>query len=106
MDSTLFFNLSLLLFIYSHSLLILSLPPNQMASPNGYHEDRANGGDLSIPPVATSFERRMLEYMAAQTQSLQAMAQAMVNMHQHITEQASFHSERTVMSSRGGGGGE
>jgi hypothetical protein len=37
--------------------------------------------------------------MAAQTQSLQAMAQTMVNIHQHITEQASFPRNHNTVTS-------
>jgi hypothetical protein len=47
--------------------------------------------ETSTFPLATpSLERKMLEYIAAQTQVLQAMAQAMVKIHQSITEQASL----------------
>lgn len=80
-------------------LLTLSLSPNQMASPNENHEDRANEGDLNIPPVAASFERKMLEYMATQTQVLQAMSQTMVNIHQYITEQASLPQNHNPITS-------
>lgn len=59
-----------------------------MASPNRNHEDRVNEDDLNIPPVTLSFERKMLENTVVQTQTLQAMAQTMVNIHQYITEQA------------------
>ena len=70
-----------------------------MKRPNGNHEDRANKSDLKIPPVASSFERRMREYMAAQTHTLQAMAQTKANIHQHITEQPSFLMNNNSISS-------
>jgi hypothetical protein len=60
-----------------------------MASPNGYHEDKDNKINIDIPSTTSAIERRMLEYMATQTQTLQAMTQTMVNIHQYIIEQAS-----------------
>jgi hypothetical protein len=60
-----------------------------MASPNGNHEDKYNKGNIDIPSTTSIIERKMLEYMATQTQTLQAMTQAMVNIHQYIIEQAS-----------------
>ena len=61
-----------------------------MTSPNRNYEDRANESDLKIPPVASSFESKMLENMAAQTKTLQVMAETMVKIHQSVTEQASL----------------
>ena len=55
------------------SLLTLSLPPNQMASPNRKREDIANREDLDIP---------------AQTQELRAMAAIMIKTQPHVAEQA------------------
>jgi N-acetyl-anhydromuramyl-L-alanine amidase AmpD len=52
-------------------------------------EDKGNEGNINIPLATSSLERKMLEYIAAQTQVLQAMAQTMVKIHQSITEQAS-----------------
>jgi hypothetical protein len=60
-----------------------------MASPNGNHKDKDNKGNIDIPSTTSTFERKMLEYMATQTQTLQAMTQTMVNIHQYIMEQAS-----------------
>jgi hypothetical protein len=60
-----------------------------MASPNRNHEDKDNKGNIDIPSTTSTFEHKMLEYMATQTQTLQAMAQTMVNIHQYIIEQAS-----------------
>jgi hypothetical protein len=60
-----------------------------MASPNGNHEDKDNKGNIDIPSTTSTFERKMLEYMATQTQTLQAMTKTMVNIHQYIIEQAS-----------------
>ena len=61
-----------------------------MASPNRNHEDRANKSDLKIPPIASPFERKMLENTVAQTQTLQAMAPTMVQIYQCVTKQASL----------------
>ena len=66
------------------SLLTLSLPPDQMVSPNRNREDRANREDLNIP---------------AQTQGLQAMVPIMVKTQQHVTEQASFPRSHNPVSS-------
>ena len=55
-----------------------------MASPNRNREDRANKGDLNIP---------------VQTQGLQAMVPTMVNIQQHVTEQASFLKNHNYISS-------
>jgi hypothetical protein len=60
-----------------------------MSSPNGNHEDKDNKGNIDIPSTTSVFEHKMLEYMATQTQTLQAMTQTMVNIHQYIIEQAS-----------------
>jgi hypothetical protein len=60
-----------------------------MASPNRNHEDKDNKANIDIPSTTSAFERKMLEYMATQTQTLQAMTQTMVNIHQYIIEQAS-----------------
>jgi hypothetical protein len=50
-----------------------------MESSNINHEDKDNEGNINIPLATSSLERRMLEYIAAQTQVLQVMAQTMVN---------------------------
>jgi hypothetical protein len=60
-----------------------------MASPNGIHEYKDNKRNIDIPSTTSAIERKMLEYMATQTQTLQAMTQTMVNIHQYIKEQAS-----------------
>jgi hypothetical protein len=60
-----------------------------MVSPNGNHEDKDNKGNIEIPSTTSTFECKMLEYMATQTQTLQEMTQTMVNIHQYIIEQAS-----------------
>jgi hypothetical protein len=60
-----------------------------MASSNGNHKDKDNKGNIDIPSTTSAIERKMLEYMATQTQTLQAMTQTMVNIHQYIIEQAS-----------------
>jgi hypothetical protein len=59
-----------------------------MASSNGNHKDKDNKGNIDIPSTTSVFERKMLEYMATQTQTLQAMAQTMVNIHQYIIKKA------------------
>jgi hypothetical protein len=60
-----------------------------MESPNGNHEYKDNKRNINIPSTTSTIERKMLEYMATQTQTLQAMTQTMVNIHQYIIEQAS-----------------
>jgi hypothetical protein len=75
--------------IYFQHLLSLPLSHNQMASPIGNHEDKDNKRNIDIPSTTSASERRMVEYMATQIQTLQAMTQTMVNIHQYIIEQAS-----------------
>jgi hypothetical protein len=60
-----------------------------MESTNTNHEDKDNERNINIPLATPSLERKMMEYIAAQTQVLQVMAQTMVKIHQSITEQAS-----------------
>jgi hypothetical protein len=60
-----------------------------MVSPNGNHEYKDNKRNIDIPSTTSTIERRMLEYMATQTQILQVMTQTMVNIHQYNIEQAS-----------------
>jgi hypothetical protein len=60
-----------------------------MVSPNGNHEYKDNKRNIDIPSTTSAIERKMLEYMATQTQTQQAMTQTMVNIHQYIIEQAS-----------------
>ena len=55
----------------------------QMASPNRNREDRANREDLNI---------------RAQTPGVQAMVPIMVNIQQHVTEQASFSRSHNPVS--------
>jgi N-acetyl-anhydromuramyl-L-alanine amidase AmpD len=59
-----------------------------MESSSIKHEDKDNEGNINIPLATSSLERKMMEYIVAQTQVLQAMAQTMVKIHQSITEQA------------------
>jgi hypothetical protein len=61
-----------------------------MESSNIKHEDEDNEGNINIPLATSSWERNMLEYVAAQTQVHQAMARTMFKIHQSITEQASL----------------
>jgi hypothetical protein len=61
-----------------------------MESSNTNHEDKDNEGNINIPFATSSLERKMLDYIATQTQVLQAMAQTMVKIHQSIIEQASL----------------
>jgi hypothetical protein len=75
--------------IYFQPLLSLSLSHNRMVSPNGNHEYKDNKRNIDIPSTTSAIERKMLEYMATQTQTLQAMTQTMVNIHQYNIEQAS-----------------
>jgi hypothetical protein len=60
-----------------------------MESPNGNHEDKDNKAKINIPSTTSAIGHKMLEYMATQTHTLQAMTQTMVNIHQYIIEQAS-----------------
>jgi hypothetical protein len=71
------------------SLLSLPLSHNWMVSPNGNHEYKDNKRNIDIPSTTSAIGRRMLEYMATRTQTLQAMTQTMVNIHQYNIEQAS-----------------
>jgi len=61
------------------SLLTLSLPPDQMVSPNRNREDRANN--------------------PTQTQGLQAMVPIMVKTQQRVAEEASFSRNHNPISS-------
>jgi hypothetical protein len=49
-----------------------------MESSNIKHEDKDNEGNINIPLATSLLERKMMEYIAAQTQ---AMAQTMVKIH-------------------------
>jgi hypothetical protein len=60
-----------------------------MVSPNGNHEYKDNKRNIDIPSTTSTIEHKMLEYMATQTQTLQAMTQTMINIHQYIIEQVS-----------------
>jgi hypothetical protein len=84
--------------LYSLSLLILSQIPNQLESSNINHEDIYNEGNINIPLATSSLERKMMGYIAAQTQVLQAMAQTMVKIHQSITEQDSLHKSHNTVT--------
>jgi hypothetical protein len=59
-----------------------------MESSNTNHEDKDNEGNINIPLVTSALERKILEYIAAQTHALQAMAQPWLKNHQSITGQA------------------
>jgi N-acetyl-anhydromuramyl-L-alanine amidase AmpD len=59
-----------------------------MKSSNTNYEDKDNEGNINIPLATSSWECKILEYIAAQTQVLQVMAQTMVKIHQSITKQA------------------
>jgi hypothetical protein len=61
-----------------------------MESSNTNHEDKDNKGNINIPLVTSALGRKMLEYIAAQTQVREAMVQTLVKIHQSITEQASL----------------
>jgi hypothetical protein len=52
-----------------------------MASSNGNHEYKDNKRNIDIPSTTSAIKRKMLEHMATQTQTLQAMTQTMVNIH-------------------------
>jgi hypothetical protein len=49
-----------------------------MKSSNTNHEDKDNEGNINIPLATSSWECKILEYIAVQTLALQAMAQTMV----------------------------
>jgi uncharacterized membrane protein len=61
-----------------------------MESSNTNHEDKDNEGNINIPLATSSLERKMLEYIATQTQVLQAVTHTMVKIYQSVTEQASL----------------
>jgi hypothetical protein len=69
-----------------------------MESSNIKHEDKDNEGNINIPLATSSLDRKMLEYIATQTQVLQAMAQTMVKIHQSITEQDSLHKVHNIVT--------
>jgi N-acetyl-anhydromuramyl-L-alanine amidase AmpD len=46
-----------------------------MESSNTNHEDKANEGNINISLATSALERKMLDYIATQTQVLQTMAQ-------------------------------
>jgi hypothetical protein len=62
------------------------------------HEDKDNEGNINIPLATSSLEHKMMGYIAAQTQVLQAMAQTMVKIHQPITEQASLPKAQNIVT--------
>jgi hypothetical protein len=49
-----------------------------MESSNTNHEDKDHKGNINIPLVTSALGRKMLEYIAAQTQVREAMVQTMV----------------------------
>jgi hypothetical protein len=51
-----------------------------MESSNINHEDKDNEGNVN-PLATSSLERKMLEYIAAQTQVFHVMAPTMVKIH-------------------------
>jgi hypothetical protein len=61
-----------------------------MESSNTNDEDKNNKGNINILLATSALECKILEYVAAQTQFLQAMAQTMVKIHQSIMKQASL----------------
>jgi hypothetical protein len=69
-----------------------------MESSNIKHEDKDNVGNINIPLATSSLDRKMMEYIATQTQVLQAMAQPMVKIHQSITEQASLPKDHDTVT--------
>jgi N-acetyl-anhydromuramyl-L-alanine amidase AmpD len=79
--------------------MILSQILGQMESSNIKHEDEDNEGNINIPLATSSLERKMMEYIAAQTQVLQVMAQTMVKIHQSITEQATLPKAHNTVTS-------
>jgi N-acetyl-anhydromuramyl-L-alanine amidase AmpD len=62
-----------------------------MESSNINHEDKDNEGNINIPLATSSLKRKMLEYIAEQTQVLQVMAQTIVKIHQSITKYPVSH---------------
>jgi N-acetyl-anhydromuramyl-L-alanine amidase AmpD len=69
-----------------------------MESSNLKHEYKDNEGNINIPLATSSLEHKMMEYITAQTQVLQAMAQTMVTIHQSITEQASLPKDHNTVT--------
>jgi hypothetical protein len=69
-----------------------------MESSNINLEDKDNEGNINIHLATSSLDRKMLDYIAAQTQVLQAMAQSMVKIHQSITEQSSLPKDHNTVT--------
>jgi N-acetyl-anhydromuramyl-L-alanine amidase AmpD len=69
-----------------------------MENCNINHEYKDNEGNINIPLANSSLEHKMMEYITAQTQVLQAMAQTMVTIHQSITEQASLPKDHNTVT--------
>jgi N-acetyl-anhydromuramyl-L-alanine amidase AmpD len=69
-----------------------------MESSNTNHEDKDNKGNINIPLETSALKRKMMEYIAAQTQVLQAMAQTMVKIHQSNTGQASLPKDHNTVT--------
>jgi hypothetical protein len=69
-----------------------------MESSNLNHEDKDNEGNVNIPLATPSLEWKMMEYIAAQTQVLQAMAQTMVKIHRSITGQDSLPEDQNTVT--------
>jgi N-acetyl-anhydromuramyl-L-alanine amidase AmpD len=69
-----------------------------MESSSIKHEDKDNEGNINIPLATSSLERKMMEYIVAQTQVLQAMVQTMVKIHQSITKQASLPKDHNTFT--------
>jgi hypothetical protein len=69
-----------------------------MESSNINHEDKDNEGNTNIPLATSSLGRKMLEYIATQTQVLQAMTQTMVKIHQSIIDQASLPKDHNTVT--------
>jgi hypothetical protein len=69
-----------------------------MESSNTNHKDKYNEGKINIPLATSALELKMLEYITAQTQVLQVMAQTMVKIHQSITEQVSLLENHNIVT--------
>jgi hypothetical protein len=69
-----------------------------MESSSIKHEDKDNEGNINISLATSSLERKMMEYIVAQTQVLQAMAQTMVKIHQSNTGQVSLPKDHNTVT--------
>jgi N-acetyl-anhydromuramyl-L-alanine amidase AmpD len=69
-----------------------------MESSSIKHEDKDNEGNINIPLATSALERKMMEYMTAQIQVLQAMAQTIVKIHQPLQSKCPFPKAHNIVT--------